>query len=295
MEAIETRGLTKYYGKSRGVIDLNLTVAEGEVFGFIGPNGAGKSTTIKTLLNFIRPTSGKASIFGHDCVSDPLAVKRLVGYVPAEVNYYEDMTARELLAYSAEFSGRDCGARSRELADLFEVELDKRIENLSTGNRRKIALVQALQHAPQLLILDEPTTGLDPLMQARFFEALATEHQRGATIFLSSHILSEVQRICGRVGIIKEGRLIRVETIEKLRGSQYKRVKLEFGADEAARAFNLAGVQSPVITGRTVEFLYRGQVPALLQTAAALNLTNCWLEEPSLEEVFMHYYEKEAN
>jgi len=170
MFAIETSRLTKFYGAARGIIDVDLQVKEGEIFGFIGPNGAGKSTTIRTLLNFIFPTRGQATIFGHDCVRDSRIIKGLVGYLPAEVHYYDDMTVRDLLVYSASFYPQDSSARQKELADRLELEMDRRIESLSLGNRKKVGIVQALQHRPRLLILDEPTSGLDPLMQARFFD-----------------------------------------------------------------------------------------------------------------------------
>jgi len=291
---IQTRGLTKFYGQSRGIIDLDLTVDEGEIFGFIGPNGAGKSTTIRTLLDFIHPTRGSASIFGLDCQRDTREIKRHIGYIPSEVSYYDDMRVRDLLAYSARFYPGDHATRLKELADIFEVELDRKIEDLSFGNRRKVAILQALQHRPKLLICDEPTAGLDPLMQARFFRVLTEENQRGTTIFFSSHILSEVQRLCHRVGIIKEGRLMRVEDIDKLRASRYRKVKVELGSPDRAAAFRPAGADDLRVHDNTVEFLYHGKVNGLLRALAeAADLENVWMEEPSLEEIFMHYYEKE--
>lgn len=308
MLAIETQGLAKFYGRSRGIIDLDLQVEEGEIFGFIGPNGAGKSTTIRTLLNFIHPTRGRATIFGQDCVRETRQIKRSVGYLSSEVSYYDDLTVRDLLEYSARFyssvQGRDSGQsgkgntrfgeiskRGRELAVLLQVELDQRIESLSLGNRKKVGIIQALQHQPRLLILDEPTSGLDPLIQARFFEILEEENRRGTTIFFSSHILSEVQRLCHRVGIIKEGRLIQVEEVEKLRSSHYRKVKVEFATPTQATAFTLPGAQNLMVMHRTAEFLYQDQVRSLLQALANLDILNLWVEEPSLEEVFLHYYE----
>ena len=214
MSAIQTRKLTKYYGRARGIIDVDLDIREGEIFGFIGPNGAGKSTTIRTLLNFIFPTSGTASIFGMDCFRDSSRIKKENGYLPSEVNYYDDMNVSDLLDYSASFYGKDCSGRIKELAGIFEVEVNRKIEDLSTGNRKKVAIVQALLHEPRLLILDEPTGGLDPLMQNRFFDVLKDENSKGVTIFFSSHILSEVQKMCDRVAIIREGRILRVERIQ---------------------------------------------------------------------------------
>jgi ABC-2 type transport system ATP-binding protein len=293
MGVIVTQGLTKYYGKARGIIDLNLEVQPGEVFGFIGPNGAGKSTTIKTLLNFLQPTGGKAEIFGLDVVRDTVAIKQRIGYVPAEVSYYDDMTARKLLEYSERFYGSGCSARRAELSDILGVELDRRIEDLSLGNRRKVAIVQALQHQPDLIILDEATSGLDPLVQAKFFEVLQAENKRGATVFFSSHNLDEVQRICDRVGIIKEGRLVSVEEVEKLRGSQYKKVRVESHGNLEA-LLRLPGVKEAHVEATTVEFLYAGKIDALVKAMALVNVQNVWFEDPSLEEIFMHYYREDG-
>jgi len=207
MYAIESQKLTKYYGRARGIIDVDLAVEQGEIFGFIGPNGAGKSTTIKTLLNFVYPTSGSARILGKDCVRKSRDVKRIIGYVPPEVEYYDYMTVGELLRYSASFYGLNLNDRAHKLAERFDLPLDQRIDRLSTGNKKKTAILQAVLHRPKVLILDEPTSGLDPLMQQRMFELLLEENSRGATIFLSSHILSEVQKICAAVSIIKQGRI----------------------------------------------------------------------------------------
>ena len=192
---IETTGLTKYYGKARGIEDVALQVNEGEIYGFIGPNGAGKSTAIRTLLNLIFPTRGSAKIFGLDCVKDSWAIKQLVGYLPAEVNYYDDMTVADLFSYSARFYGKDCTKRTAELVELFSVDTKKRIDSLSLGNKKKVGIIQALLHKPKLLILDEPTSGLDPLMQKHFHDLLREENQQGTSIFFSSHVLGEVQKL----------------------------------------------------------------------------------------------------
>jgi len=228
MYAIETRALTKYYGKDRGIVDLDLEIESGEIFGFIGPNGAGKSTTIRTLLGLIFPTSGSGRIFGMDIIRETKEIKKRIGYMPSEVSYYEKMDGQELLRYSANFYGKDCESRINELADIFALDLDRKIIDLSRGNRKKIAILQCLIHQPRLLILDEPTTGLDPLMQAKFFDILREENNQGTTIFFSSHTLSEVQKMCRRVGIIKEGRIIAVEDIETLRKKQLRKVQVEF-------------------------------------------------------------------
>ncbi|MDI6880749.1 MAG: ABC transporter ATP-binding protein [Desulfitobacteriaceae bacterium] len=307
MNVIETNNLTKSYGKARGIVDVNLAVKEGEIFGFIGPNGSGKSTTIRTLLAFIYPNSGGARIFGKDCFTQSAAIKREVGYLPAEVNYYDDMKVRELFAYSAKFYGKEgrngkvsmaavfdkaVKARIESLSDRFEVELGKRIDSLSLGNKKKVAIIQALLHEPKLLILDEPTGGLDPLMQNRFFELLKEENGKGTTIFLSSHILSEVERMCDRVAIIKEGRILQVESVEKLRNNKFKKIKVELRAAEIGQAFELPGMTNRVVKHGQVEFLYNGRINDIIQRLAAEDVANVLIEEPSLEEVFMHYYEK---
>jgi len=291
--AVETKNLTKYYGKSRGIVDVNLRLDEGEIFGFIGPNGAGKTTTIRLLLNFIFPTSGSASIFGLDCVEKSTEIKRQVGYLPGEVNYYGDMRVRDLLEYSGRFYARDCSIRGRELAAAFDLNLDARIEDLSQGNKKKVGIVQALLHSPRLLILDEPTSGLDPLIQRRFFDVLLEENRKGVTIFFSSHVLNEVQRLCHRVGIIKEGRILRVDDIETIRAQQFKKVSVTFKAPSQEFAVGLKGVRDLVRENGTYRFLFGGDMDPLVKELAKTNVENLWIEEPTLEEVFMHYYEKE--
>jgi ABC-2 type transport system ATP-binding protein len=291
MDVIETRKLTKYYGKSRGIINLDLDIQEGEIFGFIGPNGAGKSTTIRTLLNFIFPTSGTATIFGMDCVRDSARIKKEVGYIPSEVNYYDDMKVIDLLEYSASFYCKDCSNRIKQLGEAFDVEMDKKIEDLSAGNKKKVAIVQALLHEPKLLILDEPTGGLDPLMQNRFFEVLKEENRRGATIFFSSHILGEVQKMCDRVAIIREGRILKIERVQDLRSAAYKKVKVEF-RDRIAEGFKIEGMTGIKTNGHQMSFLFSGKMDSLIGKLSELPVANMWLEEPELEEVFIHYYER---
>ena len=200
MNVIEVKNLTKTYGKSRGISDVSFNVEQGEIFGFIGPNGAGKSTTIRTLLSLIHPTSGSATIFGKDIVKDAPAIKKDIGYLPSEVFYYDNMRVKDLLKYSASFYKKDCRKRMNELAEIMELDLNRKIDDLSLGNKKKVGIVQGLLHEPKLIILDEPTSGLDPLMQHKFFELLEEENKKGATILFSSHILSEVQRLCDRVG-----------------------------------------------------------------------------------------------
>lgn len=294
MSVIEITNLTKYYGKARGIEGVNLQVKEGEIFGFIGPNGAGKSTTIRTLLAFIYPTAGNAKIFGMDCFKDSARIKKDIGYIPSEVNYYEDMKVKDLLNYSAKFYRKDCSSRIAELGEVFELDMNKRIDTLSYGNKKKVAIIQALLHEPKLLILDEPTGGLDPLMQNRFFDILRAENKKGTTIFFSSHILSEVQKLCDRVAIIKDGRILKVEEIEKLRSNKYKKVRVEFKNGGSIEDFNLPSVVNLSVKNRQAEFLYGGQVGELIRRLSQYEIENLWIEEPSLEEIFIHYYEKEA-
>ncbi len=292
MSVIRTRNLTKYYGKSRGIIDVNLDVEKGEIFGFIGPNGAGKSTTIRTLLSFIHPTYGKSEIFNMDCFRESEKIKKKTGYISSDVNYYDDMRVNDLLSYSGKFYRKDCTKRINELADIFDVELDRKIESLSFGNRKKVGILQAFIHEPELLILDEPTSSLDPLMQKSFYELLLEENRKGTTIFLSSHILNEVQKICSRVGIIKEGKLLKVESIESIRANKYKKIKVELKNEINAESLECNGVEHLEIKGKQIEFLFAGTMGIIVKELSNLNIENLWIEEPSLEEVFMHYYEK---
>lgn len=293
MPIIETVGLTKSYGKARGIIDINLKVEEGEIFGFIGPNGAGKSTTIRTLLNFIFPTSGSAKVFGLDVVQDSVRIKQQVGYLPAEVGYYDDMTVQDLFRYAAGFYATDHQAYARELADVFELDLHRPIHALSLGNRKKVGIVLALFHQPKLLIFDEPTSGLDPLMQRRFFAVLEQVNAQGTTIFFSSHVLSEVQRLCDRVAIIKEGRILQTEKMDDLRHKYFRNVRVDF-KDKMVPAIDLPGILHSHEENGTWHLLYNGDINQLLDFLAEQELNNLWLEEPTLEEIFLHYYEKGA-
>ncbi len=293
MKAIQTRQLTKFYGKTRGIEDLNLEVEEGDIFGFIGPNGAGKSTTIRTLINLIFPSKGSAQIFGLDIIQDSQEIRRNIGYIPAEINYYGDMSTIALLNYSASFYHQDCTLRMKELMERFELDQDKKVAQLSSGNKKKLAIVQALLHRPRLLIFDEPTSGLDPLMQNVFFEVLREESQR-ATIFLSSHILSEVQRLCNRIAIIKQGRILRVEEIEQLRKEQFKIVTIEFERDEQP-SLTIPGIISLERAAHQDKFMFKGNLQELLSVLSQTAIENILIEEPSLEDIFIHYYEKETH
>lgn len=296
MPVIETKALNKYYGKSRGIESVDLSIERGEIFGFIGPNGAGKSTTIRTLLGFIHATGGEARIMGLPCLDQNLAkLKAKIGYLPAEVNYYAGMKVKELLHYSAKYYGANAQSRINMLTDYFELETGRPIDALSFGNRKKVGIVQCLLHDPELLILDEPTGGLDPLMQIKFFELLKREHQRGKTIFFSSHILSEVQKICQRIGIIRDGVIIRVETMESLQNNQYKKVQIVVNEQDGPVQMRLSGMKDYRREGTHLSFLYNGSVKELVRELDRLNAENFWVEEPDLEEVFMHYYRKEGN
>jgi ABC-2 type transport system ATP-binding protein len=286
---IETKNLTKYYGKARGIIDVNLTVNEGEIFGFIGPNGAGKSTTIRTLLSLIYKTSGEAKIFGLDCEQDSVKILEDVGYLPSEVFYYENMKAIDLLKYSASFYKKDCTERIRELASVLQVDLNRKIEDMSLGNKKKVGIVQGLLHSPRLIILDEPTSGLDPLMQKTFFDLIKKENERGATVLFSSHILSEVQRICDRVAIIKEGRIVNTQKISELQANAYKKVTFTV-KDGRPGGFSVPGAQNVEISDSTVSFMFKGDCNLLLSEIAKHPLSNVDISEPTLEEIFMHYY-----
>jgi ABC-2 type transport system ATP-binding protein len=290
MRVIEVSHLTKYYGKARGITDISFNVDEGEIFGFIGPNGAGKSTTIRLLLSLIYPTSGSATIFGKDCIKYGSELRRDIGYLPSEVFYYDHMKVIDLLKYSARFYPHDSTQRMHELAELMELELDRRIEDLSYGNRKKVGIVQGLQHRPKLLFLDEPTTGLDPLMQRKFFQLIREENQRGVTVFFSSHILGEVQRMCNRVAIIKEGKIIEMADIRTLQQNNYKKIRVTAN-DLDADYFNIPGVTNLELLNDTIRFFYKGDINAVMSKIGEKKVSDVTIEEPTLEEIFMHYYE----
>jgi ABC-2 type transport system ATP-binding protein len=293
MNVIEIKNLTKTYGKARGISNISFHVEEGEIFGFIGPNGAGKSTTIRTLLSLIYPTSGSATIFGKDTVKFAPEIKKEIGYLPSEVFYYDNMRVKDLLKYSASFYKKDCSKRIKELAEIMDLDINKKIDDLSFGNKKKVGIVQGLLHEPKLIILDEPTSGLDPLMQQKFFDLLKEENKKGTTILFSSHILSEVQKMCDRVAIIKEGQIVKVEKISTLKENNHKRFKLETKSPIEKGFFNLAGVTNMEVKDHMVTFLYSGNINIIMKKLSEIELTNLWIEEPDLEEIFMHYYEKE--
>ena len=287
--AIETRKLTKYYGKSRGIIDVDLKVEQGEIFGFIGPNGAGKSTTIRTLLTLIHKTSGEARVFGLDCEQDREKILAQVGYLPGEVFYYDHMRAGDLLRYSASFYQGDFSQRIRALSEVMELDLNQKIEDMSLGNKKKVGIVQGLLHSPKLIILDEPTSGLDPLIQKKFFNLIRRENENGATVLFSSHILTEVQKICDRAALIREGRIVTVENIAQLRANAYK--KVEFTTQEELGEISLPGMAQVEKENSHISFLYKGNLNELLSMIGQYKLENVNISEPGLEEIFLHYYE----
>ncbi len=271
MEAVRTISLTKYYGKSRGIKDINLAVPEGDFFGFIGPNGAGKSTTIRTLLGLISPSSGTAEIFGQDIRGHKDKILSDIGYMPSEANFYPAMKVREVIRFSAELRGRDCSVEAARLCERLELDTGKKIGALSLGNRKKVSIVCALQHKPKLCIFDEPTSGLDPLMQTTFFELIREYVNQGATCMLSTHVLPEVKRCCDHVAILKEGQLQCVETVAALTKARAKRIKW-------------------VRDGRQEEFLYDRDLNELYRELEGHDITELLIEEPSLEEAFIEYY-----
>lgn len=290
MNIIKTNNLTKYYGKNRGILNVDIEVPPGLIYGFIGPNGAGKSTTIRILLSFVRPSSGSAEIFGRDCMKYGREIRKNIGYIPAEVNFYDDMTVSGILKYAGRLYGKCNMETVNRLCDLFEIEKQKKIRALSTGNKKKLAIVQAFMHEPELLIMDEPTSGLDPIMKNNFFELLHEQRKKGTTVFFSSHVLSEVQRICDRVAIIKEGSILKVENVDEISETKYKKARILFSDTKKASLFSSDLANDIVINGALVSALYEGDVKDIMREILGHNPENVWMEEPDLEEIFLNYY-----
>jgi ABC-2 type transport system ATP-binding protein len=293
MGIIGINHLTKSYGRSRGIEDLSLDVPQGDIFGFIGPNGAGKSTTIRILLNLIFPTAGNATIFGLDVVRDSKKIRGRLGYVPSDASMYDRMTVMEFLRFTAAFyHAENDHERISSLLGLFDLDPGRKIPELSMGNKKKVSIIQALVHRPELLILDEPTAGLDPLIQSRFFDLLREENRQGVTVFFSSHTLSEVQAFCKTVAIIRDGKIVNVENIASLRMKQLKKVRILFPENRDVKDLAIEGI-GPVDsgTGKNLSFLYSGDINALVKALAKLAVDNLSIEEPSLEEIFLHYYQ----
>ncbi len=287
MEAIKTTELTKYYGKARGIIGLNLCVEEGECFGFIGPNGAGKSTTIRTLLGLISPSSGTASVLGKDIVAEKTAILKETGYLPSEAVFYAGMKVKDILKLSADLRGMDCSREADILCERLQLDTSRKVDELSFGNRKKVAIVCALQSKPSLLILDEPTGGLDPLMQKEFFDIIRERNSQGTTVFLSSHILTEVQHNCSRAAVIREGRIIACDSVDALGNSNAKRISVTGQVD----LDDLKGIRD-LKEGSTTSFLFSGDMNLLLNKLAQGNVSDLSVSEPDLEEIFLHYYGK---
>ena len=292
---IVVEGLTKRYGKSRGVTDLSFDVAQGEALGFLGPNGAGKTTTIRLLLDFIRPTSGVVSLFGMDPRKEGVRVHRRLGYLPGELALYERMTAEAFLRAFADLRGGVGWSSVTEVAERLDLDLSKRIHELSHGNKQKVGLVQAFMHRPDLLILDEPTQGLDPLVQQTFYSMVAEERERGATVFLSSHVMPEVERVCDRVGIIREGELVTVTDIGELKARALRRIEFHFDEPVPAAAFEtLPGVKDVTAHGDSVLLSVEGSADAVVKEAARHRLISLETHQPSLEEAFLSFYREGA-
>ncbi len=290
MNVIEFNNLTKYYGDVKGCQNVNFNVKEGEIFGFIGPNGAGKSTTIRTMLSLIYPTSGSISIFGKDAIDEGHDVRKDIGYLPSEIFYYDKMKVIDLLNYSASFYEHDCTEKIQELAEIMELDLERKIQDLSYGNKKKVGIVQGLLHSPKLIILDEPTSGLDPLMQQKFFNLISEENKKGATVFFSSHILGEVQQLCDRVAIIKDGEIVKIQDVKDLKTDNYKKFKIS-GVNLNHGKFGIDGVSKLVESEEEVSFFFKGDINDIVKILGTLKLKDVIIEEPTLEEIFMHYYE----
>ncbi len=288
MKAIRANGLTKYYGNSRGIVELDLNVNEGDFFGFIGPNGAGKSTTIRTLLGLLRQDSGSAEILGMDIEKDKTRILKEVGYLPSEAVFYSGMRVRDVLLLSANLRQKDCRQAAGELCERLHLDTSKKVDELSFGNRKKLGIVCALQHNPRLCVMDEPTSGLDPLMQREFFRILRERHSQGATLFLSSHVLSEIQRNCSHAAIIREGRIIAAGSVEELSKTTARRIVVHGGVPPAG----LTGIRDLREIEGGVSFLYSGDINPLLRELTRHPIQDLSINEPDLEEIFLHYYKE---
>jgi beta-exotoxin I transport system ATP-binding protein len=287
---IQIERLTKFYGRSRGIQDVDLSVNQGEIFGFLGPNGSGKTTTIRILLDFIRASSGRARIFGMDAHSDAAQIKSRLGYLPGEYGMYEKMTAGDYLDFLGSLRGRREPPLRDRLTDLFGLDLSRRIKSFSHGTKQKLALVQAFMHDPELVILDEPTSGLDPLIQQRFYEWILEAKKGGKTVFLSSHVLSEVERVCDRVAILKEGRLIALHEIADLKKHRLKTMEITFEQDLDESLFRLEGVRKIEKNAHTVCLWVDANIDGILRTVSQYPIANISCRDARLEDVFLEYY-----
>lgn len=290
MEVIKLERVNKSYGKVRALTDLNLSVNEGEIYGFIGPNGAGKSTTIRLLLNFLRSDSGAISVLGLNPATHDVEIKKQTGYVSAESFMYHDMKVSDLFRFTEHYHGIRDGAKLKKLVDMLDIDIHKKFEQLSFGNRKKVAVACALLHSPKLLILDEPSNGLDPVIRNNLYELLQEEQKRGATIFFSSHVLSEVQKVCTRIGLLKEGQLIRENNAAEFTNIGFKQIELY--TDDTLNIGSISGVQNLEQKGNHYHFLYSGSANELIRLLSGINVTSVQIEEPELETVFMHFFKQ---
>jgi ABC-2 type transport system ATP-binding protein len=295
MAVIETERLTKFYGTHRGIVEVDLSVEEGEVYGFLGPNGAGKTTTIRLLLDLLRPTSGRALVFGIETTSDPVAIHRRIGYLPGEFALFDRLTGAQVIEYFGNLRGGVDPLYQADLVARFDLDPSRRYREYSKGNKQKVGLVIALQHRPDLLVLDEPTSGLDPLVQQTFFELLRETVSEGRTAFLSSHILGEVEKTCDRVAIIRDGRIVTVDRVQTLRGLAHHEVELTFEAPVAASLFEgLPGVSDVTDVGGRLQMRVIGSMAPVVEAAAGHRLVDFETREPSLEQIFLAQYGREA-
>jgi len=281
--------LTKYYGKNKGIEDLSLKVNEGDIFGFIGPNGAGKSTTIRLLMNFIFPTSGRIEVFGKDLLTSNSDIRKRIGYLPSEVYYYDTVTVKELLDYSGKLKKCHNPQYLKRLIEKFDLDTSRKFGQLSYGNKKKVGIVQAMMHQPDLLILDEPTNGLDPLVQKTLLELLKEENKKGTTVFFSSHTLSVVQKMCNRIGIIKDGQMINVETFDTFKEKRVKKILVESKhfPDELVKKSDISQL---IQKDNQIEFYYSGSMNDLFGIISKMDIDDFQMNEPDLEEIFMHFY-----
>lgn len=291
MKAIQTINLTKRYGKHRGIENVGLAIDEGDFFGFIGPNGAGKSTTIRTLLGLIFPTSGTAEIFGKQIVNDKTEILAQVGYLPSEAIYYGNMRVRDILSFAAKSRRINCKKEAAQLCERLELDPSRKVGELSLGNRKKVGIVLAMQHNPRLYILDEPTSGLDPLMQQEFYSLLKERNRQGATVFLSSHILSEVTRYCEHAAVIREGSVLVSDSVKNLAHTGVKQVTLQ----GIAAVPEINGTTNMSFNSGCAKFLYRGEQSELIRALSALRFEDVTIADPDFEDIFLHYYTKEED
>lgn len=285
---LEIKNLTKSYGKSRGVIDVNLEIEKGTIYGFIGPNGAGKSTTIKCIMNLINKNSGEVFVDGKLFLKKNNELKKKIGYLPSEIHLYDELKVKEMIKYSESFYKKDCSKRVSKLVNKLDIDTNKKIEELSLGNLKKLGIVLALMHEPEIVIMDEATSGLDPLMQEAFYEILLEEKKKGTTIFFSSHILSEIKRICDKVAIIKEGKIINIDDMNNIEDSDVVRIKIT--SDYNKDILKELKLSEDSIKNKTLEFIYKDDINNLMKILSKYNIKKLLIEELDIEEIFIHYY-----